>query len=309
MPAHFFSMFSPPRNDAAARASRDRIDEDIRFAAKVVRRAPSLPLPPFPLYPSARALTTPAQITNVCIALNELPYIRYYLPAHHPPLGALAPHATTRAAPPPPDTARRWRTDLARGADARAYEAADSDFLPRVLAFAVQAALDEHKRANPDFPVRPPPRPLRSRVCVCATRLISRACAETGARARARDADRDGPLDGRHGAARARVHVPGDGERPPPHRGRREVHVRAARAAHPVLANDDTAARRYKFQSSLGAFEDKTATLSDADTVWADVRHMHMREAIDKLMADFNRFMADNAGFKGCVLARSLACE
>ena len=82
--------------------------------------------------------------------------------------------------------------------------------------------------------------------------------------------------------------------------------MRAARAAHPALANDDIAARRYKFQSSLGAFEDKTATLSDADTVWADVRHMHMREAIDKLMADFNRFMADNAGFKGCVLVRSL---
>jgi len=26
---------------------------------------------------------------------------------------------------------------------------------------------------------------------------------------------------------------------------------------------------------------------------------MHMREAIDKLMADFNKFMTDNAGFKG----------
>ena len=57
---------------------------------------------------------------------------------------------------------------------------------------------------------------------------------------------------------------------------------------------------RYKFQSSVGAYEDKTAVLSDADTVWADVRHMHMREAIDKLMADFNKFMTDNAGFKGC---------
>ena len=57
--------------------------------------------------------------------------------------------------------------------------------------------------------------------------------------------------------------------------------------------------RRYKFQSSVGAYEDKTAVLSDADTVWADVRHMHMREAIDKLMADFNKFMTDNAGFKG----------
>ncbi len=57
---------------------------------------------------------------------------------------------------------------------------------------------------------------------------------------------------------------------------------------------------RYKFQSSVGAYEDKTAVLSDTDTVWTDVRHMHMREAIDKLMADFNKFMTDNAGFKGC---------
>ena len=37
----------------------------------------------------------------------------------------------------------------------------------------------------------------------------------------------------------------------------------------------------------------------DADNVWTTIRHMHMREAIDKLMADFNQFMQDNAGFKG----------
>ena len=29
---------------------------------------------------------------------------------------------------------------------------------------------------------------------------------------------------------------------------------------------------------------------------------MHMREAIDKLMADFNQFLQDNAGFKGCAI-------
>lgn len=29
---------------------------------------------------------------------------------------------------------------------------------------------------------------------------------------------------------------------------------------------------------------------------------MHMREAIDKLMEDFNKFMVENAGFKGYVL-------
>ena len=33
---------------------------------------------------------------------------------------------------------------------------------------------------------------------------------------------------------------------------------------------------------------------------------MHMREAIDKLMADFNQFLQDNAGFKGCVIAPDL---
>ena len=47
--------------------------------------------------------------------------------------------------------------------------------------------------------------------------------------------------------------------------------------------------------------EDKTATLSDADNVWTELRHMHMREAIDKLMSDFNAFLSENAGFKGCV--------
>lgn len=60
---------------------------------------------------------------------------------------------------------------------------------------------------------------------------------------------------------------------------------------------------RYKFQSSVGKFEDKSATLTDADNVWTEIRHMHMREAIDKLMTDFNKFLAENAGFKGCVLS------
>jgi syntaxin-binding protein 1 len=59
------------------------------------------------------------------------------------------------------------------------------------------------------------------------------------------------------------------------------------------------ACSRYKFQSSVGAYEDMTATLTDADSVWTEVRHMHMRETIDKLMADFNKFLEENAVFKG----------
>lgn len=58
---------------------------------------------------------------------------------------------------------------------------------------------------------------------------------------------------------------------------------------------------RYKFQSSIGAYEDKTASLTDADSVWTEVRHMHMREAIDKLMEDFNKFLTENAVFSGWV--------
>lgn len=40
--------------------------------------------------------------------------------------------------------------------------------------------------------------------------------------------------------------------------------------------------------------------LNDSDAVWVDVRHMHMREAIDKLMSDFNKFLQENTSFTGC---------
>ncbi len=93
------------------------------------------------------------QIVNVCVSLNEFPYIRYYLPSTHPPLGPLKPHATTRA-PPPPEGSGRWRTNLARGGESRAFENADTDYVAKLLAFMVQAGLDEYKKLNPDFPVR-----------------------------------------------------------------------------------------------------------------------------------------------------------
>jgi syntaxin-binding protein 1 len=57
--------------------------------------------------------------------------------------------------------------------------------------------------------------------------------------------------------------------------------------------------RRYKFQTSVGAYEDTTVKLSDSDTVYTEVRHMHMKDAIVKLISDFNDFLKENAGFKG----------
>ncbi|KAI0060698.1 Sec1-like snare protein [Artomyces pyxidatus] len=228
LPEQFFSMFSPPRGDSSARAARDRLEEDLRFVSR--------------------------SIANVCITLNEFPYIRYYTPSHHLPLGPLKPHETTRAAPAPPEGSARWRTNLARGDQARAYEAADSEFLSKLLAFMVQSALEEHKKANPDFPKQDAGR-ARS------TLIITDRAMDVMA-----------PLT-------------------------HEFTYQAM--ANDLLPIEDGSKYTYKFQSSVGAFEDKTATLSDSDTVWTDVRHMHMREAIDKLMADFNKFMTDNAGFKG----------
>lgn len=64
-----------------------------------------------------------------------------------------------------------------------------------------------------------------------------------------------------------------------------------------------TEMRSYKFQTAIGAYEDTTVTLSDADAVYVEVRHMHMREAIDKLIGDFNNFLKEHAGFKGLGLS------
>jgi len=75
------------------------------------------------------------------------------MPAHHLPLGPLKPTAQNRP-PPPPEGASRWRTNLARGSEARAYESVESDFVTKLLAFMVQGYLEEHKKVNPEFGVR-----------------------------------------------------------------------------------------------------------------------------------------------------------
>jgi syntaxin-binding protein 1 len=55
--------------------------------------------------------------------------------------------------PPPADNNARWRTNLARGSDARAHEAVETEFVTKVLAFMVQSNLEEYKKGNPDFGV------------------------------------------------------------------------------------------------------------------------------------------------------------
>ncbi|THH29778.1 hypothetical protein EUX98_g4412 [Antrodiella citrinella] len=227
MPGSFFSIYSPPRNDNSFKPLRDHLEEELQFAARV--------------------------IANVCISLNEYPFIRYYLPSHHVPLGPLKPNATTRP-PPPADGASRWRTNLARGTEARAYESVEGDHVAKMLAFQVQQVLDDYKKSNPDYPKQDTPRPR-------STLIITDRSMDTVA-----------PF----------------------------LHEFTYQAmANDLLPIEDGTKYMYKFQTAVGAFEDKAAVISDADGTWTEIRHMHMADAINKLMADFNQFMVDNAGFKG----------
>ncbi|CAE7050700.1 unnamed protein product [Rhizoctonia solani] len=56
---------------------------------------------------------------------------------------------------------------------------------------------------------------------------------------------------------------------------------------------------RYKFENSRGIYEEKVATLGETDHVWTATRHMHLLAANEKLKADFNKFLEDNAVFRG----------
>jgi len=66
--------------------------------------------------------------------------------------------------------------------------------------------------------------------------------------------------------------------------------------ANDVLPIEEGRTYKYEFRGSTGA-EEKKATLDEKDTVWTTVRHMHMKDAIDKLMADFNKFLQENTNF------------
>ena len=215
------------------------------------------------------------------------------MPTNHLPLGPLMPNAQTRA-PPPQENSSRWRTQLARGSEARAYEAAETEFVTRLLAFMVQNNLEEYKKMNPDFGVSGYPLArMRSGwpgAEICLFRNSTRRDREE------RLLSRIGRwICSRRWCMNLRIKLwpmiccvskMGRAIRKSPSSIYGRYLKRLARS-------------RYKFQSAVGAYEDKTAILSDADTVWTEVRHMHMREAIDKLMADFNKFLVDNAVFKG----------
>ena len=54
---------------------------------------------------------------------------------------------------------------------------------------------------------------------------------------------------------------------------------------------------RYKYTNTVGGTENKEAILDENDPVWMSVKHLHMKDAIDTLMMDFNKFAQEHAGF------------
>ncbi|KAL5531405.1 hypothetical protein ACEPAG_4282 [Sanghuangporus baumii] len=226
-PHMFFSAFSPPRQQAAVGPMRDKLMEDLRFVAR--------------------------HLANLCITLNEFPYIRYYQPSHHKPLGPLVP---TQAFLPPSPTegSGRWRTNLARGAQSRMYEDAENEHVSRVLANIVQRTLEEHEKSNPEWPKKEKGRPR-------GTLLITDRTMDTVA-----------PF----------------------------LHEFTYQAmANDLLPIIDGVKYLHVHNTNVGTEERDEILLNDEDPVWVDVRHMHMREAIDKLMADFNKFLKEHTSFAG----------
>ncbi|KAI0395892.1 Sec1 family protein [Xylariaceae sp. FL0594] len=69
--------------------------------------------------------------------------------------------------------------------------------------------------------------------------------------------------------------------------------------AHDLLPikDGDKTTFHMKFNEGTPDFEEKDIELSEKDKVWVENRHRHMKDTIDKLMADFQKFLDQNPHF------------
>lgn len=146
-PSAFYTFFGSPGGAASSDLAVEAFEDDVALSAR--------------------------QILNLLATLNENPYIRFYQPAHHGPLGALAltasgqgqgqapgagggavPSAQARGDQP---QSLRWRSAMAGGPPAGGSRPGQvqPEHLSKRLANEVQGCLDEYMRNNPEFPVSP----------------------------------------------------------------------------------------------------------------------------------------------------------
>lgn len=100
------------------------------------------------------------QTLNLLATLGENPYIRYYQPSHHAPLGPLSMSTTPgsmygqpsapRAHPDDAKEQPRWKSALGGGGGGPTFQ---GEYLPKRLAVQIEKDLEEYKKVNEDFPV------------------------------------------------------------------------------------------------------------------------------------------------------------
>lgn len=202
------------------------------------------------------------QILNVLTTLGENPYIRYYQPTHHAPLGPLSlqtPSPAPAAAPSQSAQAGgnslRWRSAMGNmpGIGGQRAPEVQGDYLSKKIAVQVQNELDAYMASNPDWPGHQD----RSRAVLF---IVDRSM------------DPVAPL----------LH---------------EFWYQAM--VNDLLKIEDGRKYHYKFENTVGVKEEREAILSEQDEVWVSVRHLHMKDAIDRLMTDFGKFAQEHAGFRG----------
>ena len=62
-------------------------------------------------------------------------------------------------------------------------------------------------------------------------------------------------------------------------------------------AQDGKITYRTTINEGLPTQEDKDIAITESDKIWTENRHRHMKDTIDKLMADFQRFIKANPNF------------
>lgn len=63
------------------------------------------------------------------------------------------------------------------------------------------------------------------------------------------------------------------------------------------IKEGDKITYRTTINEGLPTQEEKEIPIREGDRIWTDNRHRHMKDVIEKLMADFQKFLRDNPGF------------
>lgn len=154
-PSTFYTLYGNPGGVVAAELAQDRFEEDVIMLSRGVSQSGNgCHSGPYKLIRHFE------QILNILATLGESPYIRYYQPLHHAPLGPLSIQKThgslygaasaARVHPEDQPQTSRWKAALGGGSSGPVFS---GDQIPKRLAVQIEKELNDYKALNPDFPV------------------------------------------------------------------------------------------------------------------------------------------------------------